>query len=66
MHSNDMIRFNPFRNIPSLQTRHMILQITWTYLILGMKLYVSMWIWGFSMIIQPFCIIIFIVITANI
>ena len=42
---------NPLRNIPSLQTRHMILQIlAWTWASSFALAYGSLWIWGFSMI----------------
>ena len=44
---------NPLKNIPSLQTRHMILQIllAWTWVLSSFALaYGSLWIWGFSMI----------------
>ena len=54
---------NPLRHIPSLQTRHMILQIlAWTWASSFALAYGSMWIWGFSMIAH-LCIIAAIVIT---
>ena len=54
---------NPLRNIPSLQTRHMILQIlAWTWASSFALAYGSLWIWGFSMIAH-LCIIAAIVVT---
>ena len=54
---------NPLRNIPSLQARHMILQIlAWTWASSFALAYGSLWIWGFSMIAH-LCIIAAIVIT---
>ena len=42
---------NPLKNIPSLQARHMILQIlAWTWASSFALAYGSLWIWGFSMI----------------
>ena len=42
---------NPLKHIPSLQTRHMILQIlAWTWASSFALLYGSLWIWGFSMV----------------
>ena len=39
---------NPLKNIPSLQTRHMILQIlAWTWASSFALAYGSLWIWGF-------------------
>ena len=43
--------YNPLRHIPSLQTRHMILQIlAWTWASSFAISYGSLWIWGFSMV----------------
>ena len=54
---------NPLRHIPSLQTRHMILQVlAWTWASSFALAYGSLWIWGFSMIAH-LCIIAAIVIT---
>ena len=54
---------NPLRNIPSLQARHMILQIlAWTWASSFALAYGSLWIWGFSMIAH-LCIIAAIVVT---
>ena len=54
---------NPLRNIPSLQARHMILQIlAWTWASSFALAYGSMWIWGFS-VVAHLCIIAAIVIT---
>ena len=54
---------NPLKNIPSLQTRHMILQIlAWTWASSFALAYGSLWIWGFSMIAH-LCIIAAIVVT---
>ena len=54
---------NPLKHIPSLQTRHMILQIlAWTWLSSFALAYGSLWIWGFSMIAH-LCIIAAIVVT---
>ena len=54
---------NPLKHIPSLQTRHMILQIlAWTWASSFALAYGSLWIWGFSMIAH-LCIIAAIVIT---
>ena len=48
---------NPLNNIPSLQARHMILQIlAWTWASSFALAYGSLWIWGFSMIAH-LCII---------
>ena len=55
--------YNPLRHIPSLQTRHMILQIlAWTWASSFALAYGSMWIWGFS-VVAHLCIIAAIVIT---
>ena len=55
--------YNPLRHIPSLQTRHMILQVlAWTWASSFALAYGSMWIWGFSMIAHV-CIIAAIAIT---
>ena len=55
--------YNPLKNIPSLQTRHMILQIlAWTWASSFALAYGSLWIWGFSMIAH-LCIIAAIVVT---
>ena len=54
---------NPLKNIPSLQTRHMILQIlAWTWASSFALAYGSLWIWGFSMVAH-LCIIAAIVVT---
>ena len=54
---------NPLRNIPSLQTRHMILQIlAWTWASSFALAYGSLWIWGFSMVAH-LCVIAAVVIT---
>ena len=54
---------NPLKNIPSLQARHMILQIlAWTWASSFALAYGSLWIWGFSMIAH-LCIIAAIVVT---
>ena len=43
--------YNPLRNIPSLQVRHMILQfLAWTWASSFAISYGSLWIWGFSMV----------------
>ena len=40
--------YNPLKNIPSLQARHMILQIlAWTWASSFALAYGSLWIWGF-------------------
>ena len=55
--------YNPLKNIPSLQTRHMILQVlavTWASSFA--LAYGSMWIWGFS-VVAHVCILAAIVIT---
>ena len=54
---------NPLKHIPSLQTRHMILQIlAWTWASSFALAYGSLWIWGFSMVAH-LCIIAAIVVT---
>ena len=54
---------NPLRNIPSLQARHMILQIlAWTWASSFALAYGSMWIWGFS-VVAHLCIVAAIVVT---
>ena len=54
---------NPLKNIPSLQARHMILQIlAWTWASSFALAYGSLWIWGFSMVAH-LCIIAAIVVT---
>ena len=54
---------NPLKNIPSLQARHMILQIlAWTWPSTFAHANASLWIWGFSMIAH-LCIIAAIVVT---
>ena len=54
---------NTLNNIPSLQARHMILQIlAWTWASSFALAYGSLWIWGFSMIAH-LCIIAAIVVT---
>ena len=53
----------PLKHIPSLQTRHMILQIlAWTWASSFALAYGSLWIWGFSMIAH-LCVIAAVVIT---
>ena len=55
--------YNPLRHIPSLQTRHMILQVlAWTWASSFALAYGSMWIWGFS-VVAHLCIIAAIVVT---
>ena len=55
--------YTPLRHIPSLQTRHMILQIlAWTWASSFALAYGSMWIWGFS-VVAHLCIIAAIVVT---
>ena len=55
--------YNPLRHIPSLQTRHMILQIlAWTWASSFALAYGSMWIWGFS-VVAHVCILAAIAIT---
>ena len=55
--------YNPLRNIPSLQARHMILQcLAWTWASSFALAYGSLWIWGFSMVAH-LCIIAAIVVT---
>ena len=54
---------NPLKHIPSLQTRHMILQIlAWTWASSFALAYGSLWIWGFSMVAH-LCIIAAVVVT---
>ena len=49
--------YTPLRNIPSLQARHMILQIlAWTWASSFALAYGSLWIWGFSMVAHLFII----------
>ena len=55
--------YNPLSLIPSLQTRHMILQVlAWTWASRFALAYGSMWIWGFS-VVALVCIIAAIAIT---